>query len=159
VIEKKTNVGRWLALAVIAVSLLLIEEVWCSPDAPESMRSDALIRIGEKGTLDVEVADTSAERTRGLSHREDVPWGTGMLFHWDEDTMTGFWMADTYVELSIAFIDASWEIQQIEYMTEPMSRDHVGAHVPYRYALEVPYGWFDEQGITVGDTLTYTASE
>ena len=123
------------------------------------MRDDARLRFSDKGELSIEVADSSSERTRGLSGRDDVPWGTGMLFSWEYDTTTGFWMADTYVPLSIAFIDASWEIQQIEYMVEPMSEDSADADAPYRYALEVPYGWFDEHGITIGDTLTYTATE
>ena len=151
----KNKVGRWLVLAVVAIVLLLVQDVWCSPKSREGVRSDAHIIIEERGELVVEVADTSSERRRGLSGLDDVPWGTGMLFYWEMDTTTSFWMADTYVPLSIAFIDADWEIMQIVQMPEPMSEESVIASAPYRYALEVPYGWFDEHGVVVGDRIVY----
>ena len=76
-----------------------------------------------------------------------------MLFAYAQDQVLGFWMKDTRIPLSIAFMDAGGKILEIHDMDprEPDRRYISGQ--PARYALEVNRGWFEEHGIKVGDSL------
>lgn len=104
-------------------------------------------------TLCVELARTPDERARGLSGRSKLANDEGMLFVFPEASTPGFWMRDTRLPLSIAFIDASAKIVDIRPLT-PFSESLVYPERPVAYALEVPRGWFDRNGIKLGDRLT-----
>lgn len=106
------------------------------------------IRIGEC-TLTVEIADTPRLREKGLSNRNYLKAGHGMLFVFDFQRRVNFWMKDTQIPLSIAFISSKGTILQIEQM-EPMELRRVKSDYSVRYALEVNQGFFQENGITVG---------
>ncbi|MFD1261934.1 DUF192 domain-containing protein [Entomomonas asaccharolytica] len=99
--------------------------------------------------LQVELAATEQQRQQGLMFRKSIEAGQGMLFYLDEDSMPCFWMKNTYIPLSLAFIDKQKQIVQIEQL-QPESLNHVCAMQPISYALEVPQGWFSEQGIDIG---------
>ena len=107
---------------------------------------------GDVAYLDVEVADTTDERSVGLSGREDVPDGTGMLFVIPQRG-AGFWMKDTLVPLSVAFLGRCGEIVDIQDM-QPLSLDIHQAEPDYSFGLEVPLGWFAQHGIKVGDLVS-----
>jgi uncharacterized protein len=105
----------------------------------------------------VKVADTDARRRQGLMQVPELPAGTGMLFVFDRDRTGGFWMKDTLVPLDIAFVDAEERIVAIRSM-DPCASDPCDVYEPgaaYRVALEVPQGWFAEQGIDLGDRLSF----
>lgn len=104
----------------------------------------------ERHSLTVEVAKTESQRQRGFMFREKIPEGTGMLFIFEKDERLAFWMKNTPSPLSIAYISASGEIKAIFDM-KPFSEKSVTSPFSVRYALEVPYGWFEKSGITVGD--------
>jgi len=108
---------------------------------------------GESFSLIIDVADTPEERARGLMNRESLPEDAGMLFVWPEDTASGFWMKDTVIPLSIAFIDAGGKIVGIQDM-QPLDETLHHSPSPYRYAVEANQGWFAERGIAVGDSVT-----
>ncbi|UYZ84490.1 DUF192 domain-containing protein [Entomomonas sp. E2T0] len=99
--------------------------------------------------LQAELAVTDKQRQQGLMFRKSLEAGQGMLFYLDEDSMPCFWMKNTYVPLSLAFIDKHYRVLQIEQL-QPESLSHVCAMQPIRYALEVPQGWFSEQRISIG---------
>ena len=107
---------------------------------------------GEGLELTVELARTASERSRGLMLREELAEDGGMLFVFPEDTKAGFWMKDTLIPLSIAFIAADGTILDVQEM-EPLSEDRHRPPAPYRYALEVNQGWFEEQGFGTGDRV------
>ena len=107
---------------------------------------------GEGVELTVELARTAGERSRGLMLREELAEDGGMLFVFPGDTEAGFWMKDTLVPLSIAFIAEDGTILDIQEM-EPLSEDVHRPPEPYRYALEVNQGWFEEQGFGTGDRV------
>jgi uncharacterized membrane protein (UPF0127 family) len=100
--------------------------------------------------LQVEIADTPEQRSRGLMGRESVPEDAGMLFVWTEDTESGFWMKDTLVPLSVAFVDAAGVIVDIQDM-QPLDETLRHSAAPYRYAVEANQGWFAEHAVEVGD--------
>ncbi len=107
---------------------------------------------GEKVEVRVEIADDDAERARGLMHRTALAENRGMLFVFRREEQLSFWMKDTLIPLSIAFIDSEGRIVDIQNM-KPLDDDppsYVSAE-PARYALEVNRGFFEERGVEVGD--------
>jgi len=99
--------------------------------------------------LQVEIADDEVSRNMGLMFRHSVPDGTGMLFSFPLQETQSFWMKNTFVPLSIAFIDRSGLITNIEHMT-PHDLNNVSSSDPVPFALEVRQGWFEENGVTAG---------
>ncbi len=107
---------------------------------------------GSHEELTVELARTAAERSRGLMFRDELPEDQGMLFVFPNDTTTGFWMRDTIISLSIAFIAANGIILDVQEM-EPLSTVLHRSPSPYRYAMEVNQGWFGRHGLGTGDRV------
>lgn len=100
--------------------------------------------------ISVEVADTDFLRNKGLMFRESIPENDGMLFVFPDDIIRSFWMKDTQVPLSIAFIDLDGYITNIEDMT-PHDLNNTVSDSPATRALEMNRGWFDDMGISPGD--------
>lgn len=105
---------------------------------------------GHSAELKVEVARTGPEKARGLMKREVLESDSGMIFVWDSPTQGGFWMKDTYIPLSIAFISQDGAIVDIQDMQPLDLSNHVPA-APYIYAVEANQGWFAEHGVRTGD--------
>lgn len=101
-------------------------------------------------TVVAEVARTADERSRGLMYRDEVPPGTGMIFVFDDVRSRSFWMKNTYVALSIAFLDENERVVDIQDM-KPEDESFTNSRGPALFALEVSKGWFREHGIKVGD--------
>ena len=102
-----------------------------------------------------EVADTPELQAKGLSGRKRLKAGGGMLFVFEYSRKRSFWMKDTSIPLSIAFISSKGSILQIEQMT-PFDLRPIISHSPVRYALEVNQGFFKKNGITVGMPVDLT---
>ena len=101
-------------------------------------------------TVLAEVARTFEEREQGLMYRESLASGRGMLFVFPDAQIRSFWMKNTFIPLDIAYLDAELRIVNIQPM-EPESLDSHPSASPAMFALEVPFGWFREVGIEVGD--------
>ncbi|MDF4211137.1 DUF192 domain-containing protein [Pseudomonas protegens] len=93
---------------------------------------------------------TQSQMERGLSGLDDV--GTGMLFTWSDDAPRVFWMKGTPTPLSVAFIDSTGTVLQIEDM-EPQTEFLHWSTLPVREGLEVKRGDFQQLGITPGSRL------
>jgi len=121
------------------------------PWAQEGKKS--LLPLTIKGkTIKVEVARTETEKEKGLMFREKLGKDEGMLFIYEEEETLSFWMKNTRLPLSIAFIDKKGKIVDIQDM-EPFSlQTHVSSS-PGKYALETNQGWFIKNGIRVGDPI------
>ena len=100
----------------------------------------------------VEIARTDEERGKGLMFRKSLPDGEGMLFIFEREQQLFFWMKNTLIPLSIAYITSNGRIVEIKDM-QPLNESPVPSSVPVRYALEVPQGWFSRAGIKPGDVL------
>ncbi len=105
-------------------------------------------------TLFVEVAVTPQEREIGLMYREFLPENNGMLFIFEQESHLSFWMKNTFIPLSIAFINSKGIIVDIQQM-EPMTINSHISKLPAKYALEVNKGWFKKHHIAVGDTVKF----
>lgn len=107
---------------------------------------------GGQTAITAELARTEEARSKGLMFRESLPDGEGMLFLFDRDELLSFWMKDTLIPLSIAFIGYNGKILEIHDM-RPRDTTPVKSSRYARYALEVPQGWFSRAGISPGDVL------
>jgi uncharacterized membrane protein (UPF0127 family) len=102
--------------------------------------------------IEAEVAATDRDRQVGLMNRREMPPQRGMLFVFDHENTHCMWMRNTYLPLSVAFIDARGVIINIADM-KPQTEDNHCAKVPARYALEMNVGWFAQRGIKPGTKL------
>ena len=104
-------------------------------------------------TIQVEVADESHERQLGLMHRTKMDSNAGMIFVYKDAQIRSFWMKNTYIPLSIAYVDSSCKVVHITDMT-PLNTKGVSSNVPVQFALEMNQGWFDVKGVGVGDLIS-----
>jgi uncharacterized membrane protein (UPF0127 family) len=107
---------------------------------------------GKEIKIKAEIAATGEERAKGLMFRKTLKDGAGMLFVFPSDRVLSFYMKNTIIPLSIAFINKDGVIAEIHDM-EPLNLRSVQSSRSLRYALEVPQGWFARTGIAVGDTI------
>jgi uncharacterized membrane protein (UPF0127 family) len=102
--------------------------------------------------IHAEVAADYSTRGRGLMHRKGLALNAGMLFVFDAPSEHCMWMKNTYIPLSVAFIDADGTIINIADMEPHSEQTHCSAR-PALYALEMTRGWFAERGIKPGVKL------
>jgi uncharacterized membrane protein (UPF0127 family) len=110
---------------------------------------------GRPVTVRLEVAADPAARARGLMGRAEVPEGTGMVFLYPGDVAEAYWMKNTLVPLSIAFVAADGRVVSVAEMT-PCTADPCPSYPPagpYRYAVELPAGAFEAAGVGEGDKV------
>jgi uncharacterized protein len=112
------------------------------------------VSSGERTTkLTVQVADTQEKRDKGLMFVGKLPENEGMLFVFPGKTYSGFWMKNTFIPLSVAFLDSDGKILKILDMV-PCKTEECPTYDPelyYHYAIEVNLGWFEQNQIQVGD--------
>lgn len=118
------------------------------------MQSHGKVEIGGK-TVKVEIANDPAEMQKGLSGRESLEDGRGMLFVFGEQGQTAFWMKDMKFPLDIIWIQDE-TIVDIAANLPPLAGDYVSTYsprVPANYVLEVNAGFAAEHGIKEGDQV------
>ncbi len=120
-------------------------------DAPAPTLPTMEIVVDGKA-LTVEVADTPDLRERGLMERPALRRDHGMLFVYPDERQRSFWMKNTPLLLSIAYVDMDGEIVRIEDM-KPYSTTPVPSLRKAMYAIEVTQGWFADKGVEVGDRV------
>jgi len=104
--------------------------------------------------IQVEIADDDEERSRGLMYRESLPEDQGMLFVYTDERTLSFWMRNTLIPLDIAYIDREGRIVDIQHMEPQDAATHPSA-APAMYALEMNEGWFEANGVEVGDRIEF----
>jgi uncharacterized membrane protein (UPF0127 family) len=109
------------------------------------------LTIGDNKLI-VEVASTPQTRETGLMNRFSLQPDHGMLFVFEAPQPLAFWMKNTYIPLSIAFVDTSGRILNIEDM-RPQDESTHWSKGPALYAIEVRQGWFAAKGIAAGDQV------
>jgi uncharacterized protein len=120
-------------------------------DSPNPILRVRTIKVGG-AQVAAEIARSETERERGLMYRKVLEDGKAMLFVFDKDDRLAFWMKNTRIPLSLAYISSDGTIRQIVDLV-PESLSAVQAERSVRYALEVPQGWFDRAGVRVGDRV------
>lgn len=102
--------------------------------------------------LSVEVASDEASIQKGLMNRDELSKNSGMLFIFPKEKERSFWMKNTNIPLSIAYLDKDGIILNIEDMT-PNSTEGVASKGKAKYAIEVNQGWFEDKEIKPGDRV------
>jgi uncharacterized membrane protein (UPF0127 family) len=141
-----------------AAVLLLLAVLGCDRGTPPPAQTNeaeqpqrlptATLRVGDL-PLTVEVADSEAERQKGMMFRPRIGPDEAMLFVFVSDANIAFWMKNSYVDLDLAFIRSDGSIVQTERMLA-YNEELVFSREPVRFALEAPAGWFGAHGIAVG---------
>jgi uncharacterized membrane protein (UPF0127 family) len=133
-------IGAIFSLALIEATTLAAAEL---PTVDLAIKGHRLV---------AEIAADDATRTTGLMNRFSLQPDHGMLFVFRTAQPQAFWMKNTYVPLSIAFIGSDGRILNIEDMAPLTESTHPSQGLA-RYALEMKKGWFDQHGIKSGDSV------
>jgi hypothetical protein len=144
-------------LAVIATLLSLAAPL--SAPAQEGMAQTTLERVALTAgmhRIDAQLAATPSQREIGLMFRKTMPQHEGMLFVFDQPSKQCFWMKNTVLPLSAAFVADDGTIVNLVDM-KPLSLESHCSEKPVRYVLEMNVGWFAKKGISAGTKLQGSA--
>lgn len=136
---------KWLSRSLIVFFILSFGLFVLSCSLPAQVFP---LKVGTQ-LIQVELALTPGERALGLMHREQVPPLGGMLFLFEEEQPLSFWMKNTLVPLSIAYINKKGVIRRIRDM-EPLSLQGINSDYSVQFALEVNQGSFQSWGVKEG---------
>ena len=134
-------------LRTLGLAALVATSAACKSKLPTTT-----LHINDHAVI-VEIAADGETRAQGLMHRDKLGTNKGMLFVYPDVKPRAFWMKNTRIPLSIAYVDASGEIKRIADM-KPLDTSRTPSLYPVKYALEVNKGWFEAHGIEAGDTVT-----
>ncbi|WP_278976692.1 DUF192 domain-containing protein [Oligella urethralis] len=138
-----------LSLMLASVLMPATSQAAATESAPQLPTQ--LLRLGNS-TLEVEIAATNQSRQRGLMHRHVMAEERGMLFVFEQAERLCFWMRNTYIPLSIAYLDKDATIIEIFDM-QALDERSVCSTAPAQFALEVNQGWFERHHIQVGQRV------
>lgn len=136
---------RWFVIQLIVLGLL--------PAGAYSSEVNVIPLTISGYEIAAEVAHTQLSRSQGLMYRESLEENTGMLFVFPGSGYYSMWMKNTYIPLSVAFIDVRGVILNIAEMQPETLMSHDAAGMA-KYALEMNKGWFVARKITAGTQVT-----
>jgi len=136
------------------VAAVLIVALSAVVHAQEGRQDLLTVRINAgMHIIKAELAQTPEQRSIGLMHRTTMGANDGMLFVFEQAAPQCFWMKNTFLPLSIAFLKDDGTVASVEDMQPQDLASHCSKQ-PVRYALEMNQGWFAKRGIKAGDKLT-----
>ena len=141
-----------LRLALLAVVAFVVVACTSSPALAQAKAQPTLPTAKLTAGIHVITAETATNnqsRMVGLMHRERLAPNHGMLFVFEDKAQQCFWMRNTIVPLTIAFIEDDGTILQLADMAPKSEVSHCSQR-PVRYALEMEQGWFGKRGIAPG---------
>ena len=131
--------------------LLLVSLASRGQDAPQINLERVKLTSGMH-RIDAQISATPEQRQTGLMFRKEMPQHEGMIFVFDQPAKQCFWMKNTLIPLSAAFVSDDGTIVNIEEM-KPLALDTHCSALPVRYVLEMNKGWFSKKGIRAGSKL------
>ena len=135
------------------LSVLAAAGALCA-SAQEAQTNLPRVRLGAgMHQIDAQVATTPDERATGLMYRKQMPQHEGMLFVFEYPSQQCFWMKNTLLPLSVAFVADDGRIVNIDEM-QPQTLDSHCSTEPVRYVLEMNKGWFAKKGVKAGQKLS-----
>jgi len=148
---KKNLINAILALCLIPISASSWAQL-ASPTGPQLTLPRVTLQAGMY-QIDAQIASTEDQREVGLMFRPQMPQHEGMLFVFEQPAPQCFWMKNTILPLSAAFIEADGTIVNIEDM-KPQTTDSHCSKKPVQFVLEMNQGWFAKKGLKAGTKLT-----
>ena len=149
-IHIKFNLCRRVAQGLSVLALLSLSLAGHAQNRPQKLPTTQL--TAGMHLIRAEIADEESERQIGLMHRPSMPANDGMLFVFERPEVQCFWMRNTLLPLSIAFLDDEGRIVNIEDM-KPQTDDSHCSKKPVRFVLEMNKGWFDRRGLKAGSVI------
>ena len=148
-----TSVNPRAALAsrCLATLLLAASTLAAGQDGPQPRLQTISLTAGMH-VIKAELAVSPTEQATGMMFRREMPGNEGMLFVNDDAATRCFWMRNTLVPLTIAFIADDGTIVNLADMAPQSDESHCSAQ-PVRYALEMSRGWFAKRGLKAGFKL------
>ncbi len=143
--------------ALVGSTLLFAALPAWSQDAPQTDLPRVTLEAG-MFRIDTQVAMTPAQRGIGLMFRKDMPQQEGMIFVFEQPAVQCFWMKNTLLPLTAAFVADDGTIVNLVDMKPQTTDSHCSAK-PVRYVLEMNQGWFAKKGIKAGFKLGGKAFE
>jgi uncharacterized protein len=140
-----------LGAGLTGVCMLVIPMTSSAQSQPQAPLSTIKIKAGPH-IITAEVAQEPSERAMGLMLRPTMPANHGMLFVFDRADIHCFWMRNTLLPLTIAWITDDGRIVDFADMQPQSDQSHC-PKAPARFALEMNKGWFAAKGIKIGSTL------
>ena len=150
-VPKKPSIAKAWCRTAAAGLLLAAGSVVVAQDAPQLNLERVKLAAGMH-RIDAQVAATPEQRQTGLMHRKEMAQHEGMIFVFEQPAKQCFWMKNTLLPLSAAFISDDGTIVNIEDM-KPLVLDAHCSTQPVRYVLEMNKGWFAKKGIKAGSKL------
>jgi uncharacterized membrane protein (UPF0127 family) len=105
--------------------------------------------------FNLEIADTEAQREKGLMFRTALAPDAGMLFDYHKEQLATFWMQNTLIPLDMIFIAADGTVKTVHVNARPLDTTPIPSDVPVRFVLEIAGGRSDEIGLKVGDKFEH----
>jgi uncharacterized protein len=150
---------KLLYITSINIILLCVIGLNCSQNSITAKNKFCDIYIlnsqNQKIKLNIEIADTTETQTRGLMFRDKLDENSGMLFVFKNETIREFWMMNTYIPLSIAYISRQGILNEIYYMRPLDTSIRYPSQQPAMYALEVNKDWFKKNNISEGSKVIF----
>jgi uncharacterized protein len=134
----------------VTVFALLLGTAAQAQDAPQKL--DMIQLTAGMHLIQAQLARTPDQRSIGLMFRPTMPANEGMLFAFDQPGQQCFWMKNTLLPLSAAFVADDGSIVNIEDM-KPQTLDSHCSAKPVRFVLEMNQGWFAKRGLKAGSKL------
>jgi len=139
----------WARRAAV-IAALCVAAVASAQDGPQKL---AQVRLNAGiHNINAELASTPQQREIGLMFRNAMPANDGMLFVFEQPGQQCFWMRNTLIPLSVAFIGDDGSVVNIDDM-KPQTLDSHCSAKPVRFVLEMNEGWFAKRGIKAGSRL------
>ena len=144
------HLPRLLALFLTSATALLASSAWAQ-EGPQTGLPRVEMTAGMH-RIQAQVASTPQQRAIGLMHRREMPTNEGMLFVFEQPGTQCFWMKNTLLPLTAAFVADDGTVVNLADM-KPQSLDSHCSAKPVRYVLEMHQGWFAKRGIQAGQRL------
>lgn len=147
------NLSAISSLATLGVlSMCLFASPHSAADTGQAQRLPTVSLSAGMHRISAEVAQSAEQRAIGLMYRKEMPQHAGMLFVFESAAVQCFWMKNTLLPLSIAFLRDDGTIINVAEM-KPLALDSHCSAEPARYALEMNTGWFSKRGLGPGQRI------
>ena len=137
--------------SVFATMLVLSTGAAAADESPQMNLQRITLTAGIH-QIDTQVAVTQDQHATGLMYRDEMPMNEGMLFVFEKPTKQCFWMRNTHIPLTAAFVADDGTIVNLENMKPQTLESHCSTK-PVRYVLEMNQGWFAKKGVKAGSKL------
>ena len=140
------------ALVQLLAAAAMLSPLWTWAEEGPQMNLQRVKLTAGVHLMDVQVASTPEQRQTGLMFRKEMPQQEGMIFVFEQASQQCFWMKNTLLPLTAAFVADDGTIVNMADMKPQTTQSHCSAE-PVRYVLEMNKGWFAKKGIKAGSKL------